>query len=687
MNDISRAAMAAFHELDPEGLANASTGALQAGLLAHAEGASSEEVLLPVLEAWRLMARARAAWVAECVIDDFGSPALQPLACATGTLREGEQIFEPIALGDIPEGVLTRALRLALPQWLDPEVEDPAACGLPPEVAAHGGILAWPLSRTGEVIGLAVLAGAAPDPAGGSNALLQGGAKSIAALLGCERDRRERRSLFEGVSRLDAQNRRLMSIANLSFCAIAVLDTEGRIEWVNGAYERTTGYSLDDLRGRTSSEVLDGPGTDPHAAQLLARALRVSEATRGIEILRHARDGTPFWAMVELAPVDNDRGELVNFVEVTSDVTELKRASERAEAAMESQRELNARLQQSVAELEEIGARDAQLGEMRDLLHTCQTTEEVIRVARYFLPHLLPGSGGALYFLRNQRNVLEASLSWGESGLGESVFAPDACWALRRGKPHYVNDVGVGMRCRHTDPASSGGTLCMPMSPSGDAQGMLHVQFEGTGAERNLPRAHYDFFRAVAENLQLALSNARLRENLAQQAIRDPLTGAVNRRHFEDAFERELRRCARKERNVSVLMLDVDHFKRFNDTYGHEAGDLVLRQVVDAIGEVVRAEDLVCRYGGEEFVVLLPETEPEVALRRAEQIRAGIEGKKLEFRNQSLGELTVSIGCATYPENGESPDSLLRGADAALYRAKHAGRNRVEMAQAFVATG
>jgi diguanylate cyclase (GGDEF)-like protein len=168
------------------------------------------------------------------------------------------------------------------------------------------------------------------------------------------------------------------------------------------------------------------------------------------------------------------------------------------------------------------------------------------------------------------------------------------------------------------------------------------------------------------------------REALRMQAIRDPLTGLFNRRYMGEALERALRRAEHGGQPLSMIMFDVDHFKRLNDTSGHQAGDDLLTHISSLLQARTRREDIACRYGGEEFLLILPGAPLEAALRRAEELRHAIRETTLEQRGQPLGPISVSAGVACFPEHGTTADELLRAADSALYRAKDLGRDRVE---------
>jgi diguanylate cyclase (GGDEF)-like protein len=189
----------------------------------------------------------------------------------------------------------------------------------------------------------------------------------------------------------------------------------------------------------------------------------------------------------------------------------------------------------------------------------------------------------------------------------------------------------------------------------------------------------------VGDHISLALANIRLRETLHHQVVHDVLTGLFNRRYLEETLEREIFRGRRKGASLGLIMLDLDHFKRFNDTYGHEAGDNLLRTLGKFLGKRVRREDVACRYGGEEFVLILAEASQEIVYQRAEEIRREFPKVPVWYRGQVLESVTVSLGVAMFPEHGATGRDVLRAADDAMYRAKAQGRNRVLVAEGRVA--
>jgi diguanylate cyclase (GGDEF)-like protein len=187
---------------------------------------------------------------------------------------------------------------------------------------------------------------------------------------------------------------------------------------------------------------------------------------------------------------------------------------------------------------------------------------------------------------------------------------------------------------------------------------------------------------AMGEAIKLSLFNLRLQEKLREQATHDPLTGLFNRRYLEDSLDRELHRARRKESVLSLVMLDLDHFKQFNDSFGHDAGDLMLREIGKVLGAALRHSDIACRYGGEEFVLVFPDSALADTSKRLEAIRVLIKGLEIRHGDRLIGTMTVSAGIAASPDHGTTAPELLRAADEALYAAKEGGRDRLVAYQA-----
>ncbi|MGO1069446.1 diguanylate cyclase [Lysobacter sp. CA199] len=335
-------------------------------------------------------------------------------------------------------------------------------------------------------------------------------------------------------------------------------------------------------------------------------------------------------------------------------------------------------LEASSAERDRLTERHRSLSRYAGLLQSCQSLQEAMDMTAYVIADLLPDIGGRCYVLRASQNLAETTARFGlEAVASADLLHPNDCWALRRGQSHRAHAHHGGVRCAHLEPAAAqaGDTrwsLCVPLMAQNTSLGLL--SFSG---HRKPQDSELMLIDAVAEHLGLTIVNLQLRETLRVQSLRDPLTGLFNRRYLEENLQRELLRCQRRKQPLSVLMLDVDHFKRFNDQHGHAAGDALLARIGQLLQDLVRNEDIACRYGGEEFTVVLPEADAATALQRAEQIRAAIGSATILHLRQSFGPATCSIGLATSRDERETPQQLLQVADAALYRAKAAGRDQV----------
>jgi diguanylate cyclase (GGDEF)-like protein len=325
------------------------------------------------------------------------------------------------------------------------------------------------------------------------------------------------------------------------------------------------------------------------------------------------------------------------------------------------------------------------LSQMGEMLQTCQDLEEVSIVIRQFAQQIFPSDAGTLWVISESRNIVEAAVSWGSLSPAESVFAPEDCWALRQGRPHIVQTAS-GVLCRHINANASFPTLCVPLMAHSETLGLLHIQNGAGGNELGNARAiapmelKQHFAMAMAGHIALALANLKLSERLRNQSIRDALTGLFNRRYMEESLEREVRRAVRNNETVALLMLDIDHFKQFNDTFGHQAGDALLREFGTLLKQQTRGQDVACRFGGEEFVLILSGASLDAASQRAEMLREELKKLIVQHAGQVLGAVSISIGVSAYPNHGVNAEALLRAADQALYRAKSEGRDKVVMA-------
>ncbi|MEN9938581.1 MAG: hypothetical protein RLZZ387_5160 [Chloroflexota bacterium] len=364
-------------------------------------------------------------------------------------------------------------------------------------------------------------------------------------------------------------------------------------------------------------------------------------------------------------------------VGVCTDVTERRRAEE-------TLREAHDQLTLWVRQLERNTHEIELLNLMGELLQACRNIGDACGVMAQTMELLFPRSTGAIYMLDPTSTELVMTTAWGDPAPGAASFAPADCWALRRGRAHSLHDVSLGLTCRHAGPV---GSLCVPMLVQSEPIGVLHLRTAPQPSPADAEEDEEALFErqrrlgvTVAEHGALAIANLQLRETLRHQAIRDPLTGLYNRRYMEESLDRELHRASRQGVPLGIIMLDLDYFKRFNDTNGHPAGDALLRALGAFLQRHVRVDDIACRYGGEEFTLILPESSLEDTLRRAEELRLGARQIVVQYRSTALAGVTLSLGVAAYPNHGASTEELLHQADLALYAAKKAGRDRVATA-------
>jgi diguanylate cyclase (GGDEF)-like protein len=420
------------------------------------------------------------------------------------------------------------------------------------------------------------------------------------------------------------------------------------------------------------------------------------------EALLKTSDGASLPCEVSLLSWSKKTGESREKICFIRDLGEIKASQGAAldfqsqlKAEVEERRQAEDALQQTTAKLQEMvyeyGRRNRDttiLREMSEFLQACQSAEETYPLIARFARDLFPNTSGTLFMLQSRDDVLESVSIWGEPVLADRIIAPQDCWSVRRSKIHQVLERDPLMTCRHLKDYEGSCSTCIPLINHGLTIGMLHLQnTEETGpladAFLSGPPEPPDekLVATFTDHIALALSNLRLKQKLYQLAIRDGLTGLHNRRYMEESLEREIHRAKRKGTSLGILMVDIDHFKYFNDKHGHEGGDTLLKALGNYLKNSIRADDIACRYGGEEFTMILPDLTLETALMRAEAIRAGVDQLQVNYRGLELEKITLSIGVALFPQNGTNWETTLREADKALYEAKEEGRNRVVAAR------
>jgi len=316
---------------------------------------------------------------------------------------------------------------------------------------------------------------------------------------------------------------------------------------------------------------------------------------------------------------------------------------------------------------------------MNDFLQTSTTEAEAYSVISETVTQLFPEDSGAVFVLSASRDMLEAAAVWGPLPPANVIFPPNECWAHRRGQVHLAT--GHERRCAHV--GDDGHMyVCLPLLAQGETLGILHIldgPVKNDQADEARMAEKCRLAQILADNIGLGIANLKLRESMRNLSIRDSLTGLFNRRYMEEALAQEQHRTRRNDAQLAVIMIDIDHFKQFNDNFGHDGGDAILRALGAFFKKHVRGSDIACRYGGEEFMLILSPSTAEGARLRAEKIREDASLLSVSHANRNLGAITLSLGVAIFPDHASEAAAMVKAADLALYQAKRGGRNRVVM--------
>ncbi|HBD9351229.1 TPA: diguanylate cyclase [Legionella pneumophila] len=460
---------------------------------------------------------------------------------------------------------------------------------------------------------------------------------------------------------------RLKKIIESASDMIAAFDKDQRFITFNEAYQREFKRLFDksiSINMSLEEAFNDVPENKKKLMQTWKESLQRDEETQNIEV-NTEQEKTIYEMTSKL--IQNGDNEIKGVVHSVRNIT--KRVQEHTEL-----QESYEKLANGMKELQEKNEQITLLVEMSDIMLACGSQEELSDVMAKYSQRLLQFSSGYLFIMHPSKNYLEKAASWGNPQPHDLTFTPEQCWAIRLGRIHYAGSSRIELMCSHTmfaeQPELS--LLCAPLMAQNDIYGLLYLEV-GLEFDENQQL----LITAFAELTALALANVRLRENLRYQSIRDPLTGLYNRRYLEDFLFKQLHQAERTKASFAILMLDLDHFKKINDTFGHDAGDLVLKELGQILNSDIRLGDIAARYGGEEFVLLLYDIDAQAAKMKAENLRSAISNLQVKYGAQPVGQITASIGISVYPDDAKSPAEVIEAADKALYQAKNKGRNKV----------
>ncbi len=461
-------------------------------------------------------------------------------------------------------------------------------------------------------------------------------------------------------SSLRESEERQRAIINAMPDLILLMDREGRYVDVYAKDVNLLAAPPEQLIGRTVNEMVPA-----EVARIWDSACIQARATGNVVQCEYTLNlgGTEHYFDARITCYREDET-----LAIVRDITERKQSEETIMRA-------NEQLKTWVSELEQRNHETILLNRMGDMLQSCLSLTEAYMVIRQYCQQLFKDISGVLYIFEEGKDILETVTNWGEGSKGMPLVSPDMCWGLRRGRIHKVNHEFGGLKCHHLwnpdELVEDISYLCIPMIAQGETLGLLHLRADQAGV---IDRCE-NLATTVGEQLALALSNLRLRQLLQSQSVRDGLTNLYNRRYMQETLEREMSRARRYQSSLVVVMTDIDRFKTYNDTYGHEVGDVALQEISLLLMSTIRKEDVACRYGGDELAIILPGATIPDAMQRIEQFRQAI--RRLHMGGvDEFGPITLSYGVACYPNDGSTQKELLKAADLALYQAKQQGRDR-----------
>jgi diguanylate cyclase (GGDEF)-like protein/PAS domain S-box-containing protein len=550
-------------------------------------------------------------------------------------------------------------------------VNDPRSGGLPKGHPTLNCFLGLPFFSRDEFVGMV---GIANRPGGYDESLvdfLQPFLITCSNIIVSIRLDRKRKQAEKNLRESEARGRAILTGATE---AIITINELGIIEDMNPATEKIFGYSMSEMLGKNVKMLMPDPFQSRHDGYLKQYADTGIKKIigEGREVVGKRKDDSEFPMFLSVNHITVGGRNM--FTGVIRDITQQRIRAEEL-------RKLNADLSARVAELDILNAVNDQLNKMNSFLQSAENLQELYQAISKFCQSLFPDEKGGYFSIENGK-TLELMATWGSDYDAEDYFPISDCWAMRKGEVKLQDDDDHHLVCNHLTTTDFHQAICQPVATRDGIIGLLSMH---NVLNEELPEKdkklrfekNHETLAAIAERLGVAIANLQLREKLLHESIRDPLTKLYNRRFFDETLELEFRRSKRTGAAISILIIDADHFKTFNDSFGHEAGDLVLVKLAETLITACRSQDVPCRYGGEEFAVVLRGCNSKNALVKAEEIRSTVEQLKLEYTGELLPKLTISCGVYGVDKDFVDAAEAVRMADKALYQAKQEGRNRV----------
>ncbi|MDM8515666.1 cache domain-containing protein [Desulfobacterales bacterium HSG16] len=450
------------------------------------------------------------------------------------------------------------------------------------------------------------------------------------------------------------------------------------------------GYSTPGELIRNHSDIAKTLYVDPTDRDIFIRSLEKHNVITSFETRLYNKNKKIVWVCLNARAVRDDMEDIAYIEGFMTDITERKQMED---AMMKSHTELEQKIKERTAELsarvKELEQHNIQANLLRnfsEMLQACQNIQETYTIIEKYISKFFPDDSGIIFKFSRNMTTLNPALSWGDPLMNHKAFTKNDCWALRQGKPYLVNDSDNSLCCTHISQTPSSGYFCVPMIAPGKGAGLIYLQF--SAEKSDIPTKQTMQSKAmkqhilitIAEHLALAQTNLELRESLLIQSMQDQLTGLYNRHYLRKTLETKFTCIKDKKSSMGIIMIDIDNFKNFNDTYGHTGGDAVLHSFGTYLKKKTGDKDIACRYGGEEFMLILLDRSLEKTHEKAEEICSYVRNKlKIDY-NGRIHSITISMGVAEYPDHGETVEDIIKAADTALYQAKANGRDQVIIA-------
>ncbi len=446
--------------------------------------------------------------------------------------------------------------------------------------------------------------------------------------------------------------------------AVYIKDEQSRMLYYN--QELQTRFSVDPQQwlGKTDSEFLPDPEEGRRVMENDQVVLKTLRPLKLIEEIKISGDDQPcYWLSFKFPFSDNATGDR-RVGGISIDITE----------SIEAQRsltDLNHQLEEKTLKLEATKRELIYLSDMADMLYSCESENEVYQVVALTCSHLFPNMSGSIYIIGNSKNYVEMKSLWGSEQSSKEIFLQSECWALRRGKFNLLSPSNSGLICSHLIQPVSGAHLCIPLFEQGEVVGILHIY-----APEEISSEDQEITEIIARTLAFTLNNISIKQRLSYDNLRDRMTQLFHQNYLQTITEQRLAEAERSGEPLSVIFLDIDNFKSYNSRYGHLTADIVLKGLAKLLLKSIRSFDIACRWGGEEFVIVMPNITLETLRKRVEQLRLDVEQMQLKNGDQILDSITASFGIAV-SEPGITVKDFLNRANQAMLEAKRTGKNRV----------